>query len=289
MIWLKILRNKIVWLILGALVLADFFIWLAIFENEPRAKLKIDFFDVGQGSAIFLSAPGGNQVLIDGGPSDAILTKLGENLPLFDRKIELLILTHSDADHLDGLIEVLKKYEIGAVLETGAADGSANYLFWRELLAEKNVPVVFASLGQTLKIAENLEIKIMAPAVKIVGQSQKSANNSSIVGKIIFGENEILFTGDAEGAEEAQMILNNLDLRSDILAIAHHGGKNSSGADFLAAVAAQMAVIQVGKNNRYGHPAPETLARLKGLEVWRTDLVGDIGFECDLRECLKID
>jgi len=288
MIWLKILKNKILWLVLGALVLADFFIWLAIFESAPASKIKADFFDVGQGSAIFLDAPGGNQVLIDGGPSDAILTKLGENLPLFDRKIELLVLTHSDADHLDGLIEVLKKYEIGAVLETGAEDGSANYLFWRELLKEKNVPVIYACLGQEIKI-DDLEIKILAPAVKIAGQSQKSANNSSVVGKIIFGENSILFTGDAESAEEAQLILNNIDLKSDILAVGHHGGKNSSNTDFLASVAAQTAVIQVGKNNRYGHPAQETLARLNGLEILRTDLSGDIEFECDLKECQRTD
>lgn len=288
MIWLKILKDKILWLVLGMLVLVDFFVWLAIFESVPSQKIKVDFFDVGQGSAIFLSAPGNNQILIDGGPSDAILTKLGENLPLFDRKIELLILTHPDADHLDGLIEVLKKYDVGAVLETGAEDGSANYLFWRELLEKKNVPVVYAYLGQEIKI-DDLEIKILAPAVKIAEKSQKSANNSSVVGKIIFGENSFLFTGDAESAEEAQLILNNINLRSDILAIGHHGGKNSSGQDFLAAVSPGIAVIQVGKNNRYGHPAQETLARLKSLEILRTDLSGDIEFECDLKECRRKD
>ena len=289
MIWLKILKDKILWLVFGALALANFFIWLAIFEATPASKIKVDFFDVGQGSAIFLSAPGGNQVLIDGGPSDAILTKLGENLPLFDKKIELLILTHPDADHLNGLIEVLKKYEVGAVLENGIADSSAGYAFWHQLLKEKRVPVFIAHRGQTIKIADNFQIKILAPLAEIAGQSFSNTNNTSVVGKIIYGRNSILFAGDAEKVEEAQLIFSRADLKARILTIGHHGSKNSSGADFLAAVGAQTAVIQVGLNNRYGHPAQETLDRLKNEKIWRTDLEGDIVFECDLKECLKID
>ena len=289
MIWFARLKDKLILVILGGLMLAGFFIWLAIWQTWPASKIKVDFFDVGQGSAIFLDARNGNQVLIDGGPSDAVLEKLGENLPLFDKKIELLILTHPDADHLNGLIEVLKKYEVGAVLENGIADSSANYAFWHQLLKEKNVPVYIAHRGQTIKIADNFEIKILAPLASISGQSFSSTNNASVVGKIIYGQNSILFTGDAEKVEEAQLIFSRADLKSRILTVGHHGSKNSSGADWLAAVGAQTAVIQVGLNNRYGHPAQETLDRLKGEKIWRTDLDGDIVFGCDLRECLKVD
>ena len=289
MLWLKTSRNKIVWLIFGILALANFFVWLAIFETWPTPKIKISFFDVGQGSAIFLAAQNGNQVLVDGGPSDAILTKLGENLPLFDKKIELLILTHPDSDHLNGLIEVLKKYEVGAVLETGIADNSSNYLFWHQLLKENNTPIYIAHLGQAIRIADGFEIKILAPLVKIAGQSSGSINNTSIAGKVIYGQNSLIFTGDAEKAEETQLISSGLNLKAQILSVGHHGSKNSSGADFLAAVDASTAVIQVGRNNRYGHPSQEALERLKNSEIWRTDLEGDINFECDLNECLKID
>lgn len=289
MIWLARLRNKLVLIIFSGLILTGFFIWLAIFETWPTSKIKISFFDVGQGSAIFLAAQNGNQVLVDGGPSDAILAKLGENLPLFDKKIELLILTHPDSDHLNGLIEVLKKYEVGAVLESGIDNNSSNYLFWHKLLKENNVPVYFAYLGQTIKIADGLQIKILAPLVKIAGWSFESTNNTSIAGKIIYGRNSLIFTGDAEKAEETQLIFSGLNLKAQILSVGHHGSKNSSSDDFLAAVGARTAVIQVGKNNRYGHPSQEALERLKNSEIWRTDLSGDINFECDLKECFKID
>ena len=115
---LQRIKNKIGFLILAALAVAAVFIWSALFAQPTDEKIKIDFFDVGQGDALFIDAPNGNQVLVDGGPSDAILNKLGTALPFFDRKIELVILTHPDADHLSGLIEVLKRYDVGEILET---------------------------------------------------------------------------------------------------------------------------------------------------------------------------
>ncbi|MEK7160904.1 MAG: MBL fold metallo-hydrolase, partial [Patescibacteria group bacterium] len=106
---LQRIKSNIGWIILAALIVGAVFVWLAIFEQPISDKVKIDFLDVGQGSAILVSAPNNNQVLIDGGPSDAVLAKLGEALPLADRQIELLILTHPDSDHLSGLVEVLKR------------------------------------------------------------------------------------------------------------------------------------------------------------------------------------
>lgn len=281
------IKNNLGWVVLAALAAGAVFVWLAIFAQAVGDRVKIDFFDVGQGSAILVAAPNGNQVLIDGGPSDIILAKLGQALPLTDKKIELVILTHPDADHLSGLIEVLKRYEVGQILETGIADNTTEYQAWNELIKQKNIPVVFASAGQTIKMADNLAIKILYPLGKINGQDfSKKTNATSIVGKIIYGQNSILFTGDAEEQTEQPLVILGADLRADILAVGHHGSKTSTSEEFLAAVAPQIAVIQVGAKNRYGHPAPETLARLKGVGIFRTDQAGDIDFICDLEKCL---
>ncbi len=283
------IKNKIVFIIFTFLVLTAVFVWLAVWSRSFDGKVKIAFFDVGQGSAIFIAAPNRNQVLIDGGPGEAILAKLGEALPLFDKKIELLILTHPDSDHLGGLIEVLKRYKVGQILETGIVDQSPEYEEWGKLIKQKNIPVIFARAGQQVRIADNLIINILYPLSLIAGQDfGQETNKTSIVGKIIFGENEILFSGDAEKSVENFLVFSGVDLRADILAVGHHGSKNSTDEKFLAAVNPQKAIIQVGKNNRYGHPSAETLALLKGkgIEVWRTDLAQDIIFNCDLKNCL---
>ncbi len=282
------LKNKIPYFILTALLLAAIFIWLAIWEFQSGDKVKIDFLDVGQGSAILVVAPNQNQVLIDGGPSDAVLAKLGQALPFFDRKIELLILTHPDADHLSGLVEVLKRYEIGQILETGIADNSAEYQVWNNLIKEKNISVVFAQAGQIVVVADNLAIKILYPLAKINGRDfSKNTNATSIVGKIFYGQNTILFTGDAEEQTEQPLLLLGADLKADILAVGHHGSKTSTSAEFLAAVSPEIAVIQVGLKNRYGHPTQEVLDRLKGINIFRTDLNKDVNFACDLVMCQR--
>jgi len=280
------IKKNFVWLFLAVLALAAVFVWWHVLEAAPEEKTRIDFFDIGQGSAILVSAPNQNQVLIDGGPSDAILAKLGRTLPLFDEKIELLILTHPDSDHLSGLIEVLKRYEVGEILETGILDNSAEYREWNNLIKQKNIPVIFARAGQTVKIADNLKIDILYPFGQIAGQDfGDDTNRTSIVGRIIYGENEILFTGDAEKTAENSLIFAGVDLRADLLVVGHHGSKTSTGDNFLAAVAPQIAVIQAGRNNRYGHPSDETLERLKGLDIRRTDLSGDLALQCDLAKC----
>jgi len=281
------LKTKLPYFILAGLAAAAIFVWSEVLAQQPSAKLKIDFFDVGQGDALLIDAPNGNQALIDGGPSDAILAKLGEALPFSDRKIELLILTHPDADHLSGLVEVLKRYEVGEILETGILDNSSEYQAWDDLIKAKNIPVIFASAGQVIKIADQAEIKILYPLGKINGEDfSKDTNSTSIVGKLIYGKNSLLFTGDAEGSVESPLLFGGADLKADILQVAHHGSKNSSGQEFLNAVAPSTAVIQVGAKNKYGHPTPEVLDRLKGVKIFRTDQDGDVEFLCDPSACI---
>lgn len=279
------LKNNIIWFGLASLALGAIFVWSQVLAQAPNENVKINFLDVGQGSAILVEAPNDNQVLIDGGPSDAVLAKLGEALPVFDKKIELVILTHPDSDHLSGLIEVLRRYEVGQILETGINDNSAEYKEWHNLIEQKNIPVALAQAGQTVAVADNLAIRILYPLGKISGQEFKNTNATSIVGKIIYGENKILFVGDAEEQTEKILQLVGADLAADILAVGHHGSQTSTSAEFLAAVKPQSAIIQVGLKNKYGHPTAEVLGRLKEINIFRTDLSKDINFVCDLAKC----
>lgn len=278
-------KNNLGLVVLAALGLGAVFVWLAVFELAAASGVEIDFFDVGQGSAVFIDAPGGNQVLIDGGPSSIILSKLGKAMPFLDRRLELVILTHPDSDHLNGLIEALKHYSVGMIMETGLADSSLEYQIWRKLIQEKKIPVVLARAGQLVKIADNLGLKILYPLASLENQSFKQTNKGSLVAKLFYGKNTFLLTGDVEEMTEQILLWSGVDLGADILQVGHHGSKSSTSQEFLEAVAPQIAVIQVGAKNKYGHPHQEVLERLAGNKILRTDLFGDIIFSCDLERC----
>jgi len=296
--WLYISKNnKIFYYLLSALLLAVILIWLSVFQFSPASifragkqpELKVDFFDVGQGNAVFIEAPNKNQVLIDGGPGSQILNKLGSEMPFFDRNIDIVVLTHPDADHLNGLIDVLQKYDVGEVIDPCINDSTAAYQEWLRLIEEKKIKRLCAQAGQKIKLAENTEMDILYPLKSLVGMSFKNTNDSSIVAKLKNGENSIILTGDAEEKTEYQLINSGTDVRAQILQVGHHGSKSSTSEEFLKAINPETAIIQVGLKNRYGHPHQQTLDRLKniGAKIFRTDLDGDIGFLCDASRCVK--
>lgn len=289
-------KNKITSFILGVLFLTAVLIWLAIFQTAPFAsiisglsnqeKLKIIFFDVGQGAAIFIEAPNKNQILIDGGPGSQILNKLGNEMPFFDRSIDLVILTHPDNDHLNGLIDVLRNYEVWQIIDPCLKDSSFVYQEWLRLIEEKKISRICAQVGQKIKLAENIELNVLYPLESLEGQSFKNTNISSIVMKLIYGKSKIFLTGDAEESVEYQLVRNGTDLKSQILQVAHHGSKTSTSQEFISSVSPEIAIIQVGKNNQYKHPHQEVLDRLTGIKIYRSDLDSDIKFLCDLEKCI---
>lgn len=278
------LRKNFKWYFLAALALAAGFIWFAVFEIEARAgKLTLDVLDVGQGDAIFVQVDNGVQVLIDGGPDNSVLSKLGEVMPFWDRSIDLVILTHPHADHLDGLLEVLKRYRVGAVIESGVNHSIPEYDEWHTLLTEKSVPVIIAKGGQRIQLSHAASIDILAPFQNFVGESPKNVHDAMVVSKLAYGSTTAFLMGDAEKLIEYQLIFSGINLTSDVLKVGHHGSKTSSSEDFLKAVAPKFAVISVGRKNRYGHPYQEVLDRLvtMGTKILRTDLDGNIRIESD--------
>lgn len=262
-------------------------IWYAVFQVEARGGvLTVDFFDVGQGDGIFIQTPSGNQVLIDGGPDATILSKLGKVMPFWDRSIDVFILTHPHADHLDGALEVLKRYRVGMVLESGVNHSIPEYDEWHELLQAKNIPVHIAKTGEIVNFGDGAHFDIYFPQESFVDSSPKNVHNAMLVGRLVYASSSILFMGDAEKSLEYQLLWRKSDfhsLNSNILKVGHHGSKTSTTDEFLQAVSPQFAVISAGRKNRYGHPHQEVIDRLNqfGIKIFRTDLDGDVHFVSD--------
>ena len=269
---------------LAALAAAAAVIWYAVFYAEGHQSLLVTFFDVGQGDSIFVEVPDGNQILIDGGPSDRILAKLGRVMPFWDRSIDLLILTHPHADHLDGLLEVLKRYDVDMVLESGVEHSIPEYQEWRELLERRGIQVVPALVGERVDAGAGVTMEILSPFEAYQGVPAKNVHDANVASRLIHGENSFLFMGDAEKMIEYRLLFESPQLiDADILKVGHHGSKTSSSAEFLQAVSPEVAVISAGRKNRFGHPTQEVLERLAatGTEIFRTDRDGDIQIRSD--------
>jgi competence protein ComEC len=267
---------------------ASFFVPADIFNRD----LKVYFLDIGQGDAALVRAPTGENILIDGGPDNSIVYKLGKYLPFWERKIDLMILTHPHADHLVGLVEVLKRYKVERIVFTGVSYYSDFYREFKKLREEKQIPFTLALAGRKF-IFGKAEIEILYPLENLwnknfTGEESEAGglNDTSIVNRLDFGNVSFLFTGDAGVEVENKLKSDNLNLKSDILKVGHHGSDTASTYEFLKAVSPQLAVISVGKNN-YGLPTYRILYRLRnlGIPFLRTDENGDIKVVCGLEKC----
>ncbi|MDP2709278.1 MAG: ComEC/Rec2 family competence protein [bacterium] len=260
---------------IAALLAAIPLFWL--YYSEPK-KLEVDFLDVGQGDAILIKAPGGQNILIDGGPDKSAVRRLGENLPWWDRRIDLMILTHPHDDHVTGLIDVLKRYRVKKIIYTGASHNAPNYLAWLAAARAKKVPMIIADKRQTIDLGQGAIIKIIYPGFSLLNKTLPDLNDSSIVIKLIYGHNSFLLTGDAGEAVERELMAGGADLSADVLKVGHHGSQYSSGQAFLARVGPGLAVIQAGRDNSFGHPSGRIIKRLEraGAAIFRTDLNGTI-------------
>ncbi|PIR54652.1 competence protein ComE [Candidatus Peregrinibacteria bacterium CG10_big_fil_rev_8_21_14_0_10_36_19] len=244
----------------------------------PDKKLHVYFLDVGQGDSIFINTPNGKQMLIDGGAGNKIIYELAEIMPFFDRKIDVVVLTHPDKDHVGGLVEVLGRYDVEKVVISGVESESSDYLEF--LRRAKNSEVIY----QNDKIDFDFDgvfVDFLFPFDSLFGEHIFAMNDSSIVIKLVYKDVKILLTGDLETDGEKELLEANVDLKADILKVGHHGSKTSSSMDFLEAIFPEIAVIQCGKNNKFGHPYPGVLENLQnaGIEkIYRNDIDGRLEF-----------
>jgi competence protein ComEC len=267
--------------ILVILALAAILLWIGVFQVAAHCcVLSVHFFDVGQGDSIFIQAPGGTQILIDGGRGRVVLEKLSRAMPFFDRSIDVVMLTHPELDHMEGLIEVLKRYKVGTVIWTGVERTIPEYESFLKEAYSKKARVLIAAPGAQIKIGEHQGVlDILYPFENFEGMViEKKLNFSSIVSRLTYGETKFLFTGDIEKESEQELVEGGGDISADVLKAAHHGSKTSSIKEFVERVDPKLAVIQVGRNNRYGHPHAQTLETFKSLNipVLRNDINGNI-------------
>jgi len=244
--------------------------------------LRVTVLDVGQGDAILIEAPGGRDVLVDGGPGGAVLRGLGEELPWTDRSIELLVLTHPAADHLTGLPGVLARYDVRRVLAGPAAQPSADERAWLAAIGAEGIAIETARQGMSFDLGGCVRLDVLGPDAAMAAARQ--LNDTGVVLRVSCGDVSFLLAADIEAPAERALIANGVGLRSTVLKVAHHGSKTSSTAEFLDAVRPRVAVVSAGKDNPFGHPAPEVVDRLDDYAVvYNTADAGAVRFETDGR------
>lgn len=245
-------------------------------------KMRVWFFDVGQGDSIFIKAPDGEQILVDGGPGEAVLTKLGAVMPAWDHTLDMVVLTHPHADHVSGLIEVLERYEVETIVMTGVNYSSNVYDEWWNQVELESAELILINKPQNIVIG-SVSIQALWPQESYDNKNVSDINETSIVLQVDHGESSLLLTGDMYVEQEIELVQTIRDI--DVLKVPHQGSLTSSSVEFIRAVDPEVGVITVGENS-YGHPHPAVVARYQNneTELYRTDLDGDIIMTSDGEE-----
>lgn len=253
---------------------------IAVVTGRPGAgTVWVRFLDVGQGDAIFIETGEGHRILVDGGPSPArVLNHLGKRLPPWDESVDLLVLTHPQRDHITGLVGVLARYPVGAVLEPGERPDTAEYREWDRLIGERAIPRLEAATGTTLQVGP-AELKVLHPGRPPERGPGWNPNDGSVVLRLAAHGVSVLLTGDIERFGEESLLRQGPQLATTVLKVPHHGSGTSSSAPFLDAVAPRAAVVSVGADNSFGHPAPAVMQRLASIPALRTDQDGTVQLE----------
>ncbi|HUS71268.1 MAG TPA: DNA internalization-related competence protein ComEC/Rec2 [Anaerolineae bacterium] len=263
-------------LMIGGLALAVILTWIAALQM-PDGRLHVHFLDVGQGDAIFIQCPNGQQILVDGGPSPSVLlSHLGRRMPFWDHSLDLVVLTHPEDDHLGGLVDVLTRYDVSLVLDSGQVCTSATCKAWRSLIGEKEIPYRRAESGMRLELGQGVQIEVLHPPTPLMTNTASDINNNSVVLRLQYGQFSALLTGDVMEEAENTLLMSGRPLDSLVLKVPHHGGDTSLTKPFLEAVSPELAIISVGSDNHFGHPHQATLEKLEGILSYQTVQDGSI-------------
>lgn len=275
------LNIKKIFLILSPILVLLILLWKILFTADDY--LHIFFLNVGQGDSEYIRTANNYDVLIDGGPDKKVISELGQVMPFWDREINLVILTHPHADHVTGLIDVLKRYKVDEVVATDAVSTTSEYLEFLKLIKEKNIHFTLVQDINEKDLGNNIKLYFLYPKESFKDQKIDNLNNTSIVAKIVDNKFSVLFTGDLEMDAQQLLATGNFQpaspfasqggLSTNIWKVSHHGSKNAINDYFLKIINPSVAVIEVGEKNKYGHPAQSTLDKLKSVnsKIFRTD------------------
>lgn len=274
------IKRKLWQAYLAIISLVGIVIWTSAVQ-APDDLLHMYALNIGQGDAIYLRLPSGPDVLIDGGPNEQVLAELGEVMPLRDREIDLVIATHNHADHIGGLRDVLAAYRVKEIWVTGAVHTTNTFDKWRAAIEQEQkegATVVEVKAG-TEKQFGDVTIKVLYPLETPHGVTPKEQHDATVVTKASYGEFDVLLTGDAEARHEQAIVERYApELDVEVFKVGHHGSTTSTTEAFLNTTTPKTAIISVGKGNKFGHPAPSILRRLREhqIETYRTDEQGRV-------------
>ena len=277
------------------LLLVAVVVWFAVLTDQDKDKLHLIACDVGQGDAI-LAIQGEYQVLIDGGPGSGVTACLDNNLPFYDRTIEMVVLTHPQSDHYRGLIDVFERYSVEYLLATGLDSDSQGYKELKDAVRINGTETVSPDSGKLIRVGEML-LEVVHPSsaflasestdhvLSVVSEnhvlgsftSSRNPNDFSVVVNLSYGEFDALLTGDIGPEVIDQVLLTGYVTDVEYLKVPHHGSKNGLTQELLDTSTPEIAVISVGKN-QWGHPHEEVLEMLEefGIDTLRTDMNGEV-------------
>lgn len=287
----KAIVPSVIFLIVITMVVC--FFWVAFkevkFGHEPSEYLRVSYLDIGQGDATFIESPTGVQVLVDGGRNDrAVLRELPKVMGFFDRRIDMVVATHPDSDHIGGLIDVLKRYDVDTILMTNNVNDTPAYDAFMVEVRREGATILEAQRDQVYDLglgeSGSTTLTILFPDRDV---EHLESNTSSIVARLSYGEADFLLTGDSPSAIERYLVeLDGTALRSEVLKLGHHGSRTSTDSQFLEMVKPKYGIISAGKNNEYGHPHKEVMELLSvyNVEPRNTADLGTITIESNGKE-----
>lgn len=245
--------------------------------TPPGPEMEAHFIDVGQGDSILIKTPNGKNILVDGGKKSSDLL-----VPLYlmeagVSQVDLMVATHPDADHIGGLVDVLKMLPVKQVLDSGATHTSQTYLEYLSLIDEKNIPFKVANDGEFIELDSSLKIQILNSY-----DEGEENNEGSVVLKVSYNEIDFLLTGDADIQAEQEMV-EKYNVEAEVLKVGHHGSNTSSSLSFLHEVSPEASILSYGEGNQYGHPHSVVVDRLLsiGSQVYSTPSSSHIVVDTD--------
>lgn len=251
-------------------------------------KLHVVFCDVGQGDAIFVRTPTNKNILVDGGPDKSSLSCLSNNMPFWERKLDMVILTHPHADHFSGLIYVIDSYIILSFDTERLGNKTQGYKELGKVIKDKKVPTRNIFEGDRYRLGKDLFLEVEAPSLVSLQRSSPngligdSGELASLILKLSYKDFDVLLTGDSQTEALREVAAENKG-SIEVMQVPHHGSKTGLSNEIVEFIDPKLAVISVGKGNRYGHPSREVLKSLSdaGIRTLRTDMSGDIEIVSD--------
>jgi beta-lactamase superfamily II metal-dependent hydrolase len=243
----------------------------------PKPEMEVHFIDVGQGDSILIKTPNGKNILIDGGKKRSDIL-----VPLYlmeagVSQVDLMVATHPDADHIGGLVDVLKTLPVNQVLDSGATHTSQTFLEYLSLIDEKNIPFKVAKDGEFIELDSSLKIQVLNTY-----DEGEDNNEGSVVLKVSYNDIDFLLTGDADTQAEQEMV-EKYYVEAEVLKVGHHGSDTSSSLSFLQEVSPEASILSYGEGNQYGHPHSVVVDRLLsvGSQVYSTATSSHIVVDTD--------